>query len=350
MNQYIPLLIARFFVGFGIGGLTVPYDILAELLPVSLRGNYLLLTYYYWTAGSVLVTFFAYITIGSERDNSWKVLVILHTLPCFLSVIMSYLYIPESPRWLLSQGRKKEALLILNKVAAINGEHDILSSYTTLKSEGMESAGFMELFSVSLIQSAGARMIKIDILMLLPKNSKQPKWRKLSFSLWGLWFGYGFTFYGIIIGITRVFEANITGIDQAVVSFDFPVIFMTCFAETLGVFFATQTVDRMGRIKSQVWYFALAGIGCTGMFWLPPPMQNLFYLKQFFALFARCFEIGAKSMTWITTAEILKTEIRATGRKSNHERCYLLYSFIISSSFQQTSYPKVMLLLTQRVG
>eukprot|EP00970_Alexandrium_tamarense_P002933 scaffold420_cov184-Alexandrium_tamarense.AAC.8 len=49
---YSSLLGIRFMVGFGVGGLTVPFDIFAEFLPTSARGKHLLVIEYFWTAGS----------------------------------------------------------------------------------------------------------------------------------------------------------------------------------------------------------------------------------------------------------------------------------------------------------
>ena len=41
-RTYEELLVARFWVGFGVGGLTVPFDTLAEFLPSAARGKNLL--------------------------------------------------------------------------------------------------------------------------------------------------------------------------------------------------------------------------------------------------------------------------------------------------------------------
>ena len=148
-NDYISLLLFRFGVGFGVGGLTVPFDIFAELLPLSLRGKYLLVINYFWTAGSLLVTMFAYFTIGSGKQESWRSFVILCTIPCFVSVIMLYIYVPESPRWLVSQGKNEEAMLILRSAAAVNGKQHVYDEDIVLKEEEVESSSFTELLTVS---------------------------------------------------------------------------------------------------------------------------------------------------------------------------------------------------------
>jgi hypothetical protein len=52
-NNFHSLLFFRFTVGFGVGGLTVPFDTLAEFVPNSHRGSNLLLIEYFWTAGTL---------------------------------------------------------------------------------------------------------------------------------------------------------------------------------------------------------------------------------------------------------------------------------------------------------
>lgn len=60
-NNFWTLLLFRFMVGFGVGGLTVPFDTLAEFVPNSHRGSNLLLIEYFWTAGT-LCTFVCLLT------------------------------------------------------------------------------------------------------------------------------------------------------------------------------------------------------------------------------------------------------------------------------------------------
>lgn len=52
-HNFAILVLIRFMVGFGVGGLTVPFDTLAEFVPNSHRGQNLLLIEYFWTAGTL---------------------------------------------------------------------------------------------------------------------------------------------------------------------------------------------------------------------------------------------------------------------------------------------------------
>ena len=82
-RTYEWLLTFRAIVGFGVGGLTVPFDLLAEFLPSAERGKYLLYIEYFWTLGSFYVV----------------------SAPVAICSVISIVYLPESPRWLLLKGR-----------------------------------------------------------------------------------------------------------------------------------------------------------------------------------------------------------------------------------------------------
>ncbi len=148
-HNFVILVFVRFMVGFGIGGLTVPFDILAEFLPTENRGRYLLLIEYFWTLGSMLVPVFAYVSL--ELVYSWRLFVALCAIPCLLSLYASIKYVPESPRWLVQEGRNEEAIAILRKAAAVNGvdPHIVFPQGCTIQCEEVEKCDFSELLKVS---------------------------------------------------------------------------------------------------------------------------------------------------------------------------------------------------------
>jgi len=277
-----------------VGGTTVPFDILAEFLPAKQRGKYLLYTYFFWTAGSMAVPVLGYLSFGSGK--SWQLFVLLCAIPCSLSVICGLLFVPESPRWLVSKGREEEALAILREGAITNGRNgDYLwsggGSVKLIKEQVQEESNFAVLF--------------------------QPKWRRLTLLLWAVWFGFGFGYYGIILTITRVFEDDSNNSNTNVPEFDFVAIFISCSAELVGLFLVINTVDRLGRVQSQVWSYLLAGmfVFLLSNFSLNNDSLSRVFLT-FFAFMARSFEMGASCMTWVCTAEVLSTEIRTTGHSA----------------------------------
>ena len=64
--NYVVLLVARTMVGFGVGGLSVPFTILAECLCTKDRGPILLFIEIFWTLGSMFTAAAAWIFLGSS--------------------------------------------------------------------------------------------------------------------------------------------------------------------------------------------------------------------------------------------------------------------------------------------
>jgi sugar porter (SP) family MFS transporter len=115
-KNYGMFVVSRFFVGFGLGIVaTAAPPLLSEVAYPSQRGK--LVSFYLttWSLGSLIA---AWITYGTFQmtDSSWSWR-IPSVLQCFFSLIQAVLSIfaPESPRWLIYNGRSQEALRILAK-------------------------------------------------------------------------------------------------------------------------------------------------------------------------------------------------------------------------------------------
>lgn len=311
-SRFPTLLVCRFLVGFGVGGLTVPFDTLAEFVPTSHRGMNLLAIEYFWTAGTLLVPVSAYITLGQggsevtgsgDIDNSWRYFVILCAIPCLLSTILGMMYVPESPRWLLAHGRHDEAVSILRRAAIRNGKSSGLLFPVGIQVVDHDDEGDSSFW---------------DLL--------SPPWRRITMTLWGTWAGLAFLYYGAIIAITLVFATsgksgssasveNYIGNDH-VYSFDYGAIFTSASAELAGTTLIILLVDRLGRVPSQSASYLLGGISVFCLCLLASqdnPHRGQMILAAFLA---RLFFMSASCATWVSTAEILTTEIRTTGHSA----------------------------------
>mmetsp|Transcript_27648 Transcript_27648/g.61025 ORF Transcript_27648/g.61025 Transcript_27648/m.61025 type:complete len:370 (+) Transcript_27648:619-1728(+) len=290
VNSYWALLANLFMVGWGIGGLTVPFDILAELLPNASRGKNLLVIQYFWTIGVLLVVCTAFYTLGDGQGSSnWRLFVITCSVPCWLSVIIGYFIVPESPRWLCSQGRCEEAIEILRYAAKTNG-HDadlLFPEGSQLHQEEEESSDFCELFS--------------------------KRWRWTTINLWGAWAFFAFGYYGTLEATTDIFDSQ--GVAENANGFDYGAIFVSSSAELVGTTVAIFTVDVVGRISLQMVAYAMAGIFVFSLY------LSAFYdchrtVLIAFGFGARIFEMAGSCVSWVSAAEILTTEVRTTGHSA----------------------------------
>lgn len=96
----------RFFVGLGVGGLiAVDLPLIQEFVPTRRRG---------FLSGLIVVLVPAGLLLGSVAASTvgatigWRGLVLLGLLPALLSLFVRAV-VPESPRWLIRQGRHGEA-------------------------------------------------------------------------------------------------------------------------------------------------------------------------------------------------------------------------------------------------
>ena len=279
-------------VGWGVGGLTVPFDILAEFLPSNARGKNLLVIEYFWTLGVLFVVCVAYFALGNGQEvDNWRFFVTTCSIPCWMSIVIGYCFVPESPRWLCSQGRCEEAIEILRRAAKKNG-HDEQRLYPPgmqLRNEENEESDFCELFS--------------------------PRWRWITLKMWGAWGFFAFGYYGTVMAITEIFDSEGDSDTESKNNFDFGAIFVSSSAELVGTTVAIICVDTVGRIRLQVWTYALAGLFVCSLYFAAAYNYNRNALVAL-GFGARIFEMIGTCVSWVSTAEILTTEVRTTGHSA----------------------------------
>lgn len=276
--NYEVLLCFRGLVGFGVGGLFVPFDILAEFMPTAHRGQYLMAINYFWTIGSMFVAALAWICLSSE---GWRTLTYLTVIPVAISSALAAIYLPESPRWLIIEGRSEEAAQIVREMAAMNGQTlDPFKFHQSVQHDhAMTLSDFFSREHISL-----------------------------TIPLWSVWLTFGFCYYAVILFVTVVFEKTDENDDGLTCDFDYAPIFLTAVSEVAGIFFVAVGIDRMGRVKSQIIYFAAAGLFVALM---GAHLTGSGLLAV--SLFARMAAVAATCAVWVSTPELYPTEIRASA-------------------------------------
>ena len=113
------LTVLRVLSGLAVGATSVVAPMyISEIAPAHNRGRLVSFNQFAITIGIVFAYVFDYLLIGLG-DNSWRYMLAVPGVFGIIFLIFLILKFPESPRWLLSKGKKEEAKKVLS---AIGGE------------------------------------------------------------------------------------------------------------------------------------------------------------------------------------------------------------------------------------
>ncbi|KAL1845249.1 hypothetical protein VTK73DRAFT_795 [Phialemonium thermophilum] len=221
-------VIARAFLGFFTSFLSQPSPIIVtELAYPTQRGKMTALYNTFFYLGSIFAAWCTYGTFKIPSTWSWRIPSILQGAVPLLQGLGLY-FLPESPRWLVSQGRKEEAHKILADYHAggdmdsplVKFELQEIEAFLTDEAEVLSKVSWMELFRTP----ANRRRTLIAVVT----------------GWFGQWNGVGVVSYYLTlvlntIGITKVKDQTlINGLLQI----------FNWLASTLG---GALLVDRVGR-------------------------------------------------------------------------------------------------------
>lgn len=137
--SYAWMMALRFSAGFAFGGnLPLAVSLVTEFFPSSHRSQALIMLQLFMELGALLATFMAYLVL----DSNWRLFLILTAVPSMAAILLVW-QVPESPEFLLGQGRSEEANTVLTLIASVNGNQ----LWTVLGKDeeaGKESDGAVE--------------------------------------------------------------------------------------------------------------------------------------------------------------------------------------------------------------
>ena len=277
--NYGSLLFFRFLVGFGLGGqLPVAVTLVGEFSPAKYRGRFLVLLESFWAFGWLLSAIIAYLIIPRY---GWPIAFFLGALPA-LYVFYLWRFIPESPRYLESQGRQAEAASIVERIevqAGVTPQKGPVAVTAAAKKHDVREArfGFQQLFTHTYL--------------------------KRTVFLWLLWFGIVFSYYGIFTWLPSLLALKGFTLTK---NFSY-VLFMTL-AQIPGYFSAAALVDKLGRKPTLAVYILGTAISAYffGQGTTSPMILTTGCLMSF-------FNLGAWGIIYTYTPELYPTVARATG-------------------------------------
>lgn len=116
-------LLLRFISGIGVGGsIPVIFSYFSEFMPRLRRGTMISALATFWMAGNILAAGLAWLVIPRNwaHFQSWRVFVVLCSVPSLSSALLFKLLMPESPKFLMEAGREKEAAHVFHLMFKLN--------------------------------------------------------------------------------------------------------------------------------------------------------------------------------------------------------------------------------------
>ena len=265
-------LFIRFFVGMGLGGeLPVVATLVAEWVPARQRGRLLALLSSFWSYGWILAALMGFLIIPSF---GWQAAFLVGALPA-LYVLVLRRGVPESPRYLMTTGRRKEAIEVLQRMGV---KEEILDANSSA--------------------SLDSNMSRSSAKLLFA-----PLYLRRTVLVWILWFSLFFTFYGIFIWLPSLLLARGLGLVRSL-----EYILLMSLAQLPGYFLAGYLADRVGRRWTFVALILLSAIS-AGIFGMTvEPAEVLFW-----GVLLNFFYSGTYALAYAYTPEVYGTGVRATG-------------------------------------
>uniref|UniRef100_A0A8C2SXT1 Solute carrier family 22 member 2-like n=1 Tax=Coturnix japonica TaxID=93934 RepID=A0A8C2SXT1_COTJA len=264
--SYLWIVILRFLQGLvNKGCWTAGYILVTEVVGPQYRRTVGIL---YQAAFSVGLLVFDAIAYAIPH---WRWLQLTVTLPCCF-LLLYYWCLPESPRWLISQGKTDQAKKIVNGIAKKNRKK-MPSHFEVNEDSGKQSPSLTDLV-------------------------RTPQMRKNTFILMYNWFTSSILYQGLIMHM---------GLMGGNVYLDF---LYSALVEFPAAFIIIVTIDRIGRRYPWAAANLVAGAACLATALIP---EDLHWLKLIAACIGRMGITIAFEMVCFVNTELYPTYIRNLG-------------------------------------
>ncbi|KAI3841190.1 hypothetical protein MKX03_004894 [Papaver bracteatum] len=273
--------ILRFITGFGRATISTCSLVLStEIVGKSRRDKVGIIGFICFTLGFLSLPAMAYFTRGS----SWRMLYILTSVPTMLYSIIVHFMIYESPRWLMVQGRKEEAINTLKGIAS-SDFYGTNSSILSISLSGID---------ISIEPEQRNKDLHSSIKMLWDK-----KWafRRLLAAM-VVSFGVGMMYYGIPLGVGNLASSIYLSATLNALS-ELPSSLITYFL-----------IGRLRRRSSMLFFTMLSGVCSIMCVVIHEGQQGLRIGVELVAFFSSC---TAFNVLLIYTLELFPTCVRSSA-------------------------------------
>ncbi|WP_249011918.1 MFS transporter [Conexibacter sp. DBS9H8] len=137
--SYGVFMLFRFFTGLGVGGeYSAVCSAISEFMPARGRGRTNALVMNFWALGGIAAGLVGIVFVSAVLGtNGWRVALLFGVISALYGLYARRL-VPESPRWLASQGRLEEANAVIEQVSGIaraRAEYLPVELQTSLRSQ-----------------------------------------------------------------------------------------------------------------------------------------------------------------------------------------------------------------------
>ncbi|XP_022106113.1 organic cation transporter protein-like [Acanthaster planci] len=275
-NSFVPTFAAytalRFFIaGLNFGVYLISFVLVSEIVGPTYRSMVGTLIAVFFSIGYALLAVIAY------QLRQWRQLHLAISLPWFLFFLI-LLVIPESPRWLVTKKKYKEAEKIIKRVAHFNGK----SVPENLFDDGEEET--------------------LQVKTVLPRQATQidlfrtPNMRRKTLNIFFNWFVNSLVYYGLSLSTSGL------GVD------DYVAAFVSGAVEMPGYLSSWLAIQKLGRRLSLFLYLCVGGLACLTTIFIAPGVA-----RATVAMIGKFAISGSFNIIYIYSAELYPTPVRSMG-------------------------------------
>jgi sugar porter (SP) family MFS transporter len=280
--SWLPFILFRFLGGIGVGASSVVGPMyISEISPAHKRGR-LVAMFQFNIVSGILIAFLSNYVLYGTGDDAWRWMLGVQAVPSLLFFV-SVFAVPESPRWLIGQGRNAEAQGVLEQI----GEPDPKTALQRIQASLHRERG---LEKESLFNGQYAKPIRYAVLLAV--------------------FNQFSGINAIMYYAPRIFE--MTGLAKDTALLQAVSIGVTNMVFTL---LAITIIDKVGRRTLLI-------IGSVGMVVSLGLVAQAFYTQNFggYAVmlyligFIAFFAFSQGAVIWVFISEIFPNKVRAQGQ------------------------------------
>ncbi|XP_077591769.1 solute carrier family 22 member 13-like [Stigmatopora nigra] len=259
----------KFLCGVSMAGiLTNAFVIGGEWCESSKFAFCTIVSHAFYPIGLMLLSGLAYLI------PDWRILQLALYGPLLLVLAVYYWVLPESARWLLTQGRKEEALKEVRRAAKINKRKVPTQLLDKMDVDGTTKRGTMlDIFRVSYL-------------------------RKRALLMGCVWFGISVMYYGLSLNVGNF------GLNIYLTQFIFGLVEIPARLGSLPL------IERFGRKRCEASLLIFGGVACLSILAVP---EDLPVVATVIAVLGKFASTGSYCIVYVYTAELYPTSLRQSG-------------------------------------